>query len=249
MRLPILFLAWVVIAAPLTAGRARAEESDGERAQRFFREGSELYRQRDYDGARQRFQAVRRLHPSAELDYDVARCWDQVGRIDEALTEYRRFLTVAPDAPNAALVRARILVLENARDTKVVAAPPEPAAAPPNRRWMIAPIAVGAAALAVAITGSALVGSVGPDYDRLRGECMGACQPSRWSDLETRANAGYALWGVAGAAAIADVVLWVVETRRHRRNGRDTLVTPPAASMTISSATQSPSGAGVRLAF
>src|SRR5205823_732374 len=82
-----------------------------------------------------------------------------------------------------------------------------------SRRRFIAPLAVGAAALTTAIVGSALVGSVGPDYDRLKMECAGMCAPSRWSGLEARANAGYALWGVAGALAIADVVLWVVELR------------------------------------
>jgi tetratricopeptide (TPR) repeat protein len=226
MRLVILLLVQLAVMSRGLTGEARADESDAERAQRFFREGSELYRQHDFDGARQRFEAVRRLHPSAELDYDLARCWDQLGKIDEALTEYRRFLTVAPTVPNATTVRARIVVLENARAAKVAPVAPEPPPPPPSRRWMVAPIAVGAAALVFAITGSALVGSVGLDYDRLRDECKGACLPSRWADLETRANAGYALWGIAGAAAIADVVWWVVATRRHR--GRELLISPLA---------------------
>jgi hypothetical protein len=58
------------------------------------------------------------------------------------------------------------------------------------------------------------VGSVVPDYNRLKRECAGTCLPSRWSGLETRADVGYAFWGFFGALAVVDAALWLVTFHR-----------------------------------
>lgn len=198
---PIVILALVCMAA--TAGADVGD--DAARAARFFDEGRQAYERGDYAGARAGFEAARQLRPLPELDYDIARCWDQLGHANEAVVEYRRFLTAAPDGPQAGAVRARIAALDRP------AAPP-PSEAP--RRRLTAPIAVGAVAVAAAITGAALVGSVAPDYNDLKRTCQGACVHAQWSGLEARANAGYAMFGVAGALAIADGILWYVALRR-----------------------------------
>jgi tetratricopeptide (TPR) repeat protein len=220
----------LVLALSSVATAGRAEEPDAtERARLLFDEGRQLAGHRDYEGARRRFEAARAIKPMPELDYNVGFCWDKLGRGDEALREYRRYLAAMPAAFNAEVVRTRIAVLEQARDAAAAnaahaaagstsAASPDGAAVSTatSRRRYVVPIAVGAAALTTAIIGSALVGSVKPEFDRLKSECAGMCAASRWSGLEARANAGYALWGIAGAVAIADVVLWVVELRARR---------------------------------
>lgn len=222
----------LLLALSLVTVGARAAEPDAtERARRLFDEGRQLHLRRDYDGARQKFEAARAIKPMPELDYNVGFCWDKLGRGDEALREYRRYLAAMPDAFNADVVRARIAVLEQARSAAAAAGGSSSAASGVRasasggspRRRLVAPIAVGAAAVATVIVGSALVGSVKSDFDRLKTECAGMCAPSRWSGLEARANAGYALWGIAGALAIADVVLWIVELRSGREQQHATI--------------------------
>src|SRR5881275_110084 len=83
-----------------TAGRAQEPDAT-ERARRLFDEGRQLHQRHDYDGARQRFEAARAIKPMPELDYNVGFCWDKVGRGDEALREYHKYLDAMPNAPNA----------------------------------------------------------------------------------------------------------------------------------------------------
>jgi tetratricopeptide (TPR) repeat protein len=197
--------------AALSATARAQPADDGSQASKLFIEGRLHYEIGDFAEARARFEEARRLRPLPELDYDIARCWDQLGNAETAIAEYRKYLEAAPTAANAANVRARVAELERAR-TALSPSPPPRAA--PSRRRLVAPIVVGGAALLTAVVGSALVGSVAPDYDRLRRDCQGACQPAQWSGLQARADAGYVLWGVAGALAIADATLWIVTLRR-----------------------------------
>lgn len=93
-----------------------------------------------------------------------------------------------------------------------------PAPRPAGGSWT-APIAVGGASLALAITGTLLVATVAPDYDRLLAKWN--AEPSaelraQAEPLKARAWSGYALLGVAGAAAAIDVALWVIAARQRR---------------------------------
>src|SRR6266542_2190866 len=95
-----------------SAAHAAGSDDDGARAARYFAEGQRAYEHGDFELARLQFEAARRLRPVPELHFDIARCWDQLGRHDQAIAEYRRYLAAAPDGPNVASVRARIAVLE-----------------------------------------------------------------------------------------------------------------------------------------
>jgi tetratricopeptide (TPR) repeat protein len=212
-----LVAAWLALALVLVLvpRPAAAAADDSERAARFFAEGQRAYEHGDFELARLQFEAARRLRPVPELHFDIARCWDQLGRRDQAIAEYHRYLDAAPEGPNVTAVRARIAAL-----TPAPAAPIGDDRAA-RRRRLIAPIAVGGAALVTAVVAAGLLGSVGPDYDHLKQQCMGTCMPAQWAGLEARADAGYALIAIAGAAAVADGVLWWVALRRPHPEVRD----------------------------
>jgi tetratricopeptide (TPR) repeat protein len=93
------------------------------------------------------------------------------------------------------------------------------APAPRSRRGLrIAALATGAFALAAAGAGAGLLGSVGPSYHDLETTCVQhVCSSTDWGPTETRANAGYALIAVGGAAAVVDVLLF---WRAYRRPGQ-----------------------------
>jgi outer membrane biosynthesis protein TonB len=59
------------------------------------------------------------------LFFNRAECFRKVGRDDEAITDYERFLAEMPDAPNRAAVRARIAALRG-----TARATPKPEATP-----------------------------------------------------------------------------------------------------------------------
>src|ERR1700761_5988465 len=103
-----LFPAFVVALLALTAPRAGADGQpvDATQARAHFAEGQRRYEAGDFAGALAAFQDARRVATAPELDYDVGRCWDQLGRVDDAILEYRRYVTEAPNAPNAAAVKA-----------------------------------------------------------------------------------------------------------------------------------------------
>ncbi|HEY2743589.1 MAG TPA: tetratricopeptide repeat protein [Polyangia bacterium] len=112
--------------------------------------------------------------------------------------------------------------------------PPTPAAAPvviapastpvdegarprPIRRYAAA-IAVGAGAVVAAAIGAGLLGSVKHDYDAALGPsgCR-PCSDDQIAPLQHRADAGYALFGVAGALVVVDVALIAVLVARGKR--------------------------------
>jgi hypothetical protein len=95
-------------------------------------------------------------------------------------------------------------------------APPTAAPAPdaPKGPSLVPGIVVGILALGAVGAGTGLILSVGSDLDTLQQTCkLAVCDTS---GLQTKAYAGYAMFGVAAAAAIVDVVLWVVFAKRRR---------------------------------
>jgi len=215
-------------------------DPDEEIARRRFARGSEHYAAGAYQQALDEFEAVRRYKPAPALDYNIARCLDRLERPREAIDAYTRYVTARPDAQDAAEVRARIETLRRRLPPEPPATPP-PTPTPPiattpppttttpppplvdrpsTARRYAAPIAVGAGALAAALVGAGLLGSVRSDYNAANGP--GGCRPCTDADiapLERRAYAGYAMLGIAGALAVVDIALFAT-TARRRGGGR-----------------------------
>lgn len=244
-------------------------DPDTEIAQRRFRKGAAYYAVRDYDHAVAEFEAARRVKPSPELDFNIARCRDRLDQPGLAIEAYERYLDARPNAPDAPELRKRVEVLrtrlrsypetgaggstpyppasasdgavgprgsrspaDSAEDPRSAAfrASDQRASGAVSRgarvaRPYLAPGLVLGGALALAVVGAALVGSVDPAYDNLvaRWSDPLATQPARVSmqqearSLELRANFGYAFFALAGAVAVVDVALWAVAAKRARR--------------------------------
>ncbi len=76
------------------------------------------------------------------------------------------------------------------------------------------PLVAGVGALLVAGVGAVLVGSGLAPLGALSSiDCPSPCGTRH--SLELRADVGYALFGIAGAAAIVDAVLWVRWKQSH----------------------------------
>ena len=125
---------------------------------------------------------------------------------------------VAVALPPAASTPAPALLPPVVTSSRPTALPTEDAPvvpAEPRPRRLAAPVAMAVVAVVLVATGAGLVGSVASDYQALHDQCArSGCEMSRIDALETRARVGYAFLGLAGAAAVIDVVLWGVMARK-----------------------------------
>src|SRR5262245_50626199 len=195
----------VVLCALAGAASAQAVDPDTEAARRHFDKGKALYESGRYDDALSEFEVARKLKPLPDLDFNIARTHERREAWGDAISAYQRYLAARPDAPDAAEMRARIEVLRGrAAQPKLIQAPtPPPPPSPPRRHRALrgAAISVAIGTVVLVVVGAALVGTVGSDYALLEGRCtMRQCWPSDWAGLPEKANAGYALFGLAGAA-------------------------------------------------
>jgi tetratricopeptide (TPR) repeat protein len=212
--------------AALPAAPAHADDKpDDQAARNHFDRGAALYQQEQFEEAMREFSTAYELRPLPALLFNIGRCHERLEHWAEAADAFTRYLDVAADLNPAerAELQARIAVLrgrvERAR-TSVAAAAPSPAPPGPlvdhgRARLRLGAGLVAGAAAAAAIAGTTLVLTVGPDYKRLETTCrLRPCGAADTAGLRARLDAGYALWAVAGAAAVTDVVLWVIAARR-----------------------------------
>jgi tetratricopeptide (TPR) repeat protein len=223
-------LSCVVLLAMVSPARAQTLDPDTEAAVRHYHLASEKYQAGRYAEALAELEQARALRPLPALDYDIARAHDRLEHWAAAKAEYERYLRADPRAADAEDIRARIETLR----ARIRAAAPEPialvvapvaddVAAPASRApRRVSPVRAAAAsmlgvALASAGTGAGLLGSVARDWNALASSCaQRACAPADWADAQRRADAGYAFVGIAAAAAVVDLTLWIVDRKQRR---------------------------------
>lgn len=120
------WLTFAMVAAVVAPAPARAQEADPalQAAKEEFEEGQTLYLQERYREAAAKFESAFEKKPFAAFLYNAAVCHEKARNIEQAIREFERYLALAPDAQDAADVRARIATLR-------AAAAPTPAAPAP----------------------------------------------------------------------------------------------------------------------
>jgi hypothetical protein len=204
----------LLIVGLLSANLARADEDpDLLIARGHFEKGKARFAAQDWAGALREFEAAREAKSVPQFVYNVALCHERLGHLREAVAAYRAYAGSIVDGEELAAVKERIAGLEERlRGMPEPAPTAAPGPAPRKRSWVV-PVLLGVAALAVAVAGTIVVGTVAADYGPL--SMQWDQRPSsdlvaRAGDLQTRAGVGYALWGAAGALAAADLVSWIV---------------------------------------
>ena len=92
-------------------GTAIAEEDDDgqrERALDLFEEAETLYDEGRLDEAVERLVEARSLYPEPVLLYNLARAYEGLGQLEDALDAYTRFLEETPDASDRGAIERRI---------------------------------------------------------------------------------------------------------------------------------------------
>jgi Flp pilus assembly protein TadD len=72
-----------------------------------FADGEQLFRAGDVEGALARYQEAARLNPSdPRTQRQIGKCYNRLGNRDRAQPYLRKYLELAPDASDAAFIRA-----------------------------------------------------------------------------------------------------------------------------------------------
>jgi tetratricopeptide (TPR) repeat protein len=235
----VLSLALILLATPLSRARAQATATPPpvqpttpeqfEESQQQYRAGASAYERGEYDVALKHFQAAYHLAPSPEFWFNIGRCHERLGRWAEAAQAYESYLAGKPTVEDAVQIRERISDLkvrahEAARlaqplPAPVVAQPPVVMAPPPRRSLRVPALALAGVTVALGAGGVGAWFSEWSDYQARRAACQSRCSPDSVDGLRTRVQAAEvtagALWALAGAALVADVVLWILDGRRH----------------------------------
>lgn len=251
--------ATLLVLAPGLAGANECPErppGNNERralAKEFFSRAESAERAGDDLAAIKAYACSMRMVPHPFTAYNLARVAEKAGDLDLALSSYRHYLTLKPDAQDRPDIEKRIASLEDriaaVRDAASVPEParppepaPEPSAAPepppvlrtaespPARdeerpllgptEWVIA--GVGAAALVAGVVFNVGARSKMNDCRSLAGENRLAAARDACDAARPFAYTSYALFGAAGVAAVADLVLiW------GRRNETERLAVAP----------------------
>ncbi|RMH44053.1 MAG: tetratricopeptide repeat protein [Deltaproteobacteria bacterium] len=160
----------VVVASIVPPPAAQADERPDRataRARAHFERGEALFALGRFREALAEYEAAFEAKPLPQFLFNVAQCHRNLGNLDDAIFTYRKYLKLAPNAPNRAAVEALIRDLERRRrrqrrlrDGRRLAEPAT-APAPPARtarrtsRWWyvaggVAVVALGLGAYAVA---------------------------------------------------------------------------------------------------
>jgi tetratricopeptide (TPR) repeat protein len=81
-------------------------------AKQYFIEGSRAFANKDYSAAVESFRRSYDIVRSPEIVYNIGRCYEALGQIDDALYHYEMFLRFYPTAADAEDARLRIAMLE-----------------------------------------------------------------------------------------------------------------------------------------
>lgn len=204
---------FLVLLCSLLALPAHADE-----ARDHFEHGAVLYAATRYDAALHEFESAHAIQPMPAFVFNIARCLDRLDRRSEAVAAYERFLAASPDPANASVARERVAALT---PPPTITAPVTPIALvqepkPKPRRRFVLPGAVGGGAVLLAGIGAGLLGSAVSSFHGLEGSCAPTCSTDAWGGVQARERAGEVLLGVAGAVAVADVVLFVLEIKGRK---------------------------------
>lgn len=107
-----LFVAVVSLPAAASAQGGSDAESVQKRVLSLVQEGKQAYQAEKYDTALQKFKSAYELKSSPSILVPMGRSAENLGRTNEALGYFRKFVETNPDKPAAEKVRERIARLE-----------------------------------------------------------------------------------------------------------------------------------------
>jgi tetratricopeptide (TPR) repeat protein len=228
---------WAQEPPELKAEQTQPPAEVTEMARRFYASGEEAYVKGDFPTALRAFEAAWGTLPQPEFQFNIARCHERMGHFAAAASAYQQYLASKPGAADADEVRMRVAELqmrEREAEAARVALRPAPTLPPRQRSLRVPALALLGVAIALGGAGTGAYLSEWSEYQSRKSACLSACDPASLDGLRTRVEvaqvAGGVLWGLAGAALIADVALWIADARARRERPPSTAARAPGWS-------------------
>jgi tetratricopeptide (TPR) repeat protein len=124
------FLALLILI--VCARIARADDPKTERARIHLKAAIAYYDEARYDDAAREMEAAYALKPLPDLQYNLAQCYERLGRYNDAASAYEKYLTANASAADRRLVETRITNLRQ-RAAAVAAGSQAPPPPPPEK--------------------------------------------------------------------------------------------------------------------
>jgi tetratricopeptide (TPR) repeat protein len=203
-----------LVALMLLSGVALADEAM-DKARIHLQAGIAYYDEARYDEAVREMEAAYRLKPVADLQYNLAECYERLGRPTEAVAAYKKYLDTKPGADDRGLIESRIKNLQARGESG--AAPHEKVVLktivvyrelppPPGRvaRWAAwGALALGLGGLAAGIAGTVQAAKAANDVASTANPAMPAPFDGPARDAQTRLDTFTVVAGIGyGVAAL-----------------------------------------------
>jgi tetratricopeptide (TPR) repeat protein len=125
-----------LLAVLLVCGTAHAltEEERTDRARIHLKSAIAYYDDGRYEDASREMKAAYDLRPLADLQYNLAQCYERLNRLEDAATAYEKYMAGKGDAPDRKSVQARI---DNLRERAKLEAAGQAAPAPVEKEKVV----------------------------------------------------------------------------------------------------------------
>ena len=245
MRTVLASLFALILLFDSAPGRAQDETPiNRDIAQKHWELGEKLYQASNYPAALVEFQKAYKLAPRPGMLFNIARCHEVMGDLEEAVKHYERYIEGLPEAKNRGLVKTRITnlkaTLASKEKTAPVSAPfkKEPTAvkqevppAPAPRSWKRTAGWAGLGAGAALLATGALLGVLAQEKaDEYNDETSAG---ALYRDLREIESSGEALQAAQIATLIAGGVLFTAGAVLVILDRKGQTREQPAASVTV----------------
>jgi tetratricopeptide (TPR) repeat protein len=208
-----------------------------------FSLGDLLYKADRYGEAVIEFEAARKLRPSPNFDYNIARCYERMKDWDAAVAAYERYLAWTPTPLDADAILDHLNELKPVRDAAaghrartVAQSPADGRSVAPSRRARIVGgilAGLGVASLAAGV-GFGLVGNSTADALTRADRAGGIYDPTLDRNLGTQRVLEGTFLGIGAGAVLAGtatIIVSIVQARRaHRADSAASVALVPTAN-------------------
>jgi hypothetical protein len=240
-----------------TGGRADAEDASTERARVHLKAAIADYDEGRYAEAATEMEQAYLLKPVADLQYNLAQCYERLNRLDDAATAYTKYLAGKPDATDRATVETRIKNLKERAQALAAGQAPPPKVEekvvfktivvyrevppPPGRaaRWAAYGLGVlGLGSLATGIAFAVLAAQAADTVTRGGSVTMPPTFDGKVRDTQENGKNDPIIsgvtFGVGGLAVAGAVALYLVSRKIDREAPKLTLAPSIAPSISLS---------------
>jgi tetratricopeptide (TPR) repeat protein len=108
--------------APTEDEAAPEEDPNYTRAVEAYRLGTELYNDAKFEEALAAFQEAATLYASPDFQFNIAKCYERLGKYEDAIRSYELYLRTAEDTGDSAVIEASIADLQRRIEERDAAA-------------------------------------------------------------------------------------------------------------------------------